>query len=246
MVVLCKADAVPVASFVRGKASGQSLSCLPITAALILALSACAKPAPANHDSDMQDAMVTELRAAQDLAAASSDAYIPTDSAAVPDQGDYPALAKGPELTVNRVVEQVHDLANALKSEDDFSADQVQKVLAIDLPLDVSARRRGAQGSIGAGTYGWAVWQPVPTQKSHRIALTLEPEGTCLNFDALTRPLLAEGFQLYTPASGDDRRVTVHKSVPGEALLYLSITVDDRDAPTCASRVAFDLEGGGT
>lgn len=192
----------------------------------------------------MQDAMTTEMRAAQDQAAAASDASIPSDSSPVPDLGDYPALAKGPELTADRVVEQVHALANALRSHADFSADHVQKVLTIDLPPDASARRRGVQGTIGAGSYAWAVWKPVPTQDSHRITLTLTPAEACLNFDALTKPLLADGFQLYTPTSGDDRRVTVHKNVASGDLLYLSITVDDRSAPTCASRVTFEMEAG--
>ncbi len=228
----------------RSSKSGRNLRYAAIGSALILALSACAKPTPTSNEQNMQDAIVTDMRAAQDQAAAFSDASIPTDSVPVPDQGDYPALAKGPELTANRVVEQVHDLANALKSQADFSADQVQKVLAIDLPPDASARRRGAQGAIGEGTYGWAVWKPVPTRESHRIALTLSPAEACLNFYEITKPLLAEGFQLYTPTSGDDGRITVHKNVASGALLYLSITVEDRSAPTCASRVTFEMEAG--
>ena len=223
---------------------GRNLRYVGIGSALILALSASAKPTPTNKEKNMQDAMVTDMRAAQDQAAAFSDASIPTDSVPVPDQADYPALAKGPELTANRVVEQVHDLANALKSQADFSADQVQKVLEIDLPPDASARRRGVQGATKAGTYEWAVWKPVPTREGRRIALTLSPAEACLNFDAITKPLLAEGFQLYTPTSGDDRRITVHKNVATGALLYLSITVDDRGAPTCASRMTFELEAG--
>lgn len=228
----------------RGLGSGRHPVYGFIWAALILALSACARPAHSNEERNMQDAMVTEMRAAQDQAAAFSDAAIPVGSAAVPDHGDYPALAKGPELTVNRVVEQVHDLANALRSQADFSADQVQKVLAMDLPPDPSARRRGVKGGIGAGTYEWAVWKPVPAREGHRIALTLAPAETCLSFDALTQPLLAQGFQLYTPTSGDDRRITVHKNMASGALLHLAITVDDRGAPTCASRVTFEMDDG--
>lgn len=226
----------------RRRGNGRYLRCWLVAAALILALSACAKPIDHNQGSDAQDESAIEMRAAQDQAAAFSDASIPTDSAPMPDLGDYPVLAKGPELTVNRVVEQVRDLANALKSQHDFSVDQVQKVLAIDLPPDASARRRGVQGAIGAGSYAWAVWKPVATQDSHRIALTLAPVDACLSFDAVTQPLLAEGFQLYTPTSGDDRRITVHKTVASGDLLFLSITVDDRNAPTCASRVTFEME----
>lgn len=226
----------------RSSKRGRNPRYVAIGSALILALSACAKPAPSHQENNMQDAMVTDTRAAHDQPAAFSDASIPTDSAPMPDLGDYPVLVKGPELTVNRVVEQVRDLANALKSQHDFSVDQVQKVLAIDLPPDASARRRGMQGVIGAGSYSWAVWKPVATQDSHRVALTLAPPDACLSFDALTQPLLAEGFQLYTPTSGDDRRITVHKTVASGDLLFLSITVDDRNAPTCASRVTFEME----
>lgn len=154
----------------------------------------------------------------------------------------YPPMKAGPAFSASTLVDQIHTLARTLRSYADAEPDRVQKALALTLSDDADGRRRGITGTTGNGTYTWAVWKRSPSSAGNAVQLSLEPMDACLSFDALKAHLVAEGFKIYVPTFGDDDRITFYKPLESSLTLYVAVSVDRRDAPSCARAVMFELE----
>lgn len=213
-----------------------------LTGLLVLGLSACAQPSRANQEKAMQDVTWTDIQREQDKAAAIADAVIPGEGQQRLKWTQYPAMKAGPSFSASAFIGQIHTLALTLHSYADAEPDRVQKALGVVLPDDVDGRRRGITGTTGNGTYTWAVWKRSTSSAGNSVQLSLEPPDTCLSFDALKVPLLADGFKMYVPTFGDDDRITFYKPVESSLTLYVAVSVDRRDAPTCARTVMLELE----
>ncbi|WP_260476938.1 hypothetical protein [Stenotrophomonas sp. 278] len=207
-----------------------------------LAVSACAQPSKNKKEEALQDAVSAEIRREQDKAAAISDSLVPEGASTPSEWKGFPALKPGPELSLAELVAQVHGLAKDLRTYADADPENVARVLGFALPSDAEDRRRGVSGKVGSSTYEWAVWKRSPSAAGHSVQLVLSPAEACLSFDALSKPLLADGFRMYVPTYGDDRRITFDKLVDSGLTLYVAATVDRRDAPTCARVVMLELE----
>lgn len=192
----------------------------------------------------MQDASLSaELKREQDNAAAISDAAISDPSPLVDNEDGYPALKPGPEQTSAVLNSMVLRLAQALHSQRDSDPDKVEQLLGFSLPPDAQGKRRGLTGKVGIGIYELAVWKPSPKHPGHRVELVLSPIESCvLTYDALNKPLVAEGFKVFVPTFGDDQRITFHKIVAPSLGLYIEVTPDHRDAPHCVSVVSLEME----
>lgn len=210
--------------------------------ALTLAVAACPQPAKASKDGVVQDAVSAEIQREQDKAAAISDSLVPVGEEMLPEWKGFPALKPGPELRSIELVGQVHGLAKALRMYADAEPESVARVLGIALPSDVEDRRRGVSGKVGSSTYEWAVWKRSPSAAGYSVQLVLSPAEACLSFDALSKPLLADRFQMYVPTYGDDRRITFYKPVDSGLTLYVAVTVDRREAPTCGRIIMLEME----
>jgi hypothetical protein len=193
-----------------------------LTGLLALGLSACAQPS--------------------DKAAAIADAAPPGEAQQRLKRAGYPAMRAGPAFSASALVDQIHTLARTLRGYADTEPDRVQKALGVALPDDADGRRRGIRGTTGNGTYSWAVWKRSTSSAGNSVQLSLEPPDACLGFDALKAPLLAEGFKMYVPTFGDDDRITFYRLVESSLTLYVAVSVDRRDAPSCARTVMLELE----
>ncbi|MFG6108153.1 hypothetical protein [Stenotrophomonas nematodicola] len=218
--------------------------CIPmglIAGALIVGLVACAQPSKANQEKSMQDAMAADIQREQDNAVAIVDAAIPRETGPVISWAGYPPMKPGAAQTPQSLIDQVHKLADSLRSYADSDPQRVEEVLGTALSPDSEGRRRGVTGKVGAGTYEWAVWKFSPDGGGQAIELTVAPAEACLDFQLLKSPLVDNGFRMHVPAFGDDQRITFYKSVSPSLTLYVSIKVDVRDAPTCASVVNLEV-----
>lgn len=213
-----------------------------LTGLLVLGVSACAQPSKANQEKLVQDVTSTDIQHEQDKAAAIADAAIRGEAQPRLEWTGYPALKAGPAFSASALVDQIHTLARTVRSYPDAEPDVVQKAIGVALPEDTSGRRRGITGTVGNGTYTWAVWKRSNSSVGNSVQLTLEPTGACLNFNALKAPLLADGFKMYVPTFGGDDRITFYKAVESSLTLYLAVSVDHRDAPACARTVMLELE----
>jgi hypothetical protein len=223
--------------FSQGRCIAKALS----AGALLFGLAACAEPSNAQQEKAMQEATSADLQREQDRAAAISDAALPSDSAPMMTWDGYPALQPGPALTSDQLLKQVEALAQALHAQADSDPGKVERVLGIELPPDAKGERRGVTGTVGKGTYDWAVWKGSSNLPGHRVELTLTPDA-CLAYDALKRQMDTNGFRAYVPTFGDDKRITFDKIVGPSLGLYIAVTPDRRDEPTCVTVVSFEME----
>lgn len=224
-------------SFSQGRCLAEALS----TAALLFGLAACAEPSNAQQEKAMQEATSADLRREQDRVAAVVDAAAPERSAAMMTWDGYPALQPGLELTPGQLLKQIEALAQALHTQTDSDPTKVQRVLGVGLPPDAKGERRGVTGKAGKGTYDWAVWKGSPNLPGHQVELTLTPDA-CLDYDTLKKQMEANGFRVYVPTFGDDQRIMFDKIVGPSLGLYIAVTPDRRDAPTCVTVVSFEME----
>ncbi len=193
-----------------------------LTWLLALGISACAQPS--------------------DKAAAIAGAEPPGEAPPQLKWTGYPAMKAGPAFSASALADQIHTLARTLRTYADAEPDRVQNALGVALPDDADGRRRGIRGTTGNGTYTWAVWKRSTSSAGNSVQLSLEQTDACLGFDALKAPLLAEGFEMYVPTFGDDDRITFYKPVESSLTLYVAVSVDRRDAPSCARTVMLELE----
>ncbi len=189
----------------------------------------------------MQEATPADLQREQNRAAAISDAALPPGAAPMMTWDGYPALQPGPELTPDQLLKQVQALAQALHAQADSDPANVERVLGVGLPPDAKGERRGVTGRVGQGTYDWAVWKGSPNLPGHRVELTLTPDA-CLAYGTLKKQMETNGFRAYVPTFGDDQRITFDKIVGPSLGLYIAVTPDRRDAPTCVTVVSFEME----
>ncbi|MGS0501245.1 hypothetical protein ACQR5S_13565 [Xanthomonas oryzae pv. oryzicola] len=189
----------------------------------------------------MQELTSAELKREQDRVAALVDAAAPERSAPMVTWDGYPALQPGTELTLSQLQQQVQTLAKALHAQADSDPANVERVLGVGLPPDSKGERRGVTGKLGQGTYEWAVWKGSPNLPGHRVELTLTPNA-CLAYEALKKQMEADGFRMYVPTFGDDQRITFDKIVGPSLGLYIAVTPDRRDVPTCVTVVSFEME----
>ncbi len=208
---------------------------------LMLGLMACSEAPSANQEAVMQDAIHADLKREQDRVAAISDAALPPDDGSMMQWDGYPELSPGPELTADRLLQQVQAMAKALRAYSDTEPNNIEQVLGVTLPPDAKQERHGVTGRVGAGGYDWAVWKPFDGSAGHIVELTLTPDA-CLAYDAIKAPLEAEGFRVYVPTFGDDKRISFDKKVGPSLGLYIAATPDNRDAPRCVRVVSFELD----
>ncbi|PPU66824.1 hypothetical protein XcodCFBP4690_00210 [Xanthomonas codiaei] len=201
---------------------------------------ACAEPSNAHQEKAMQDVTSAELKSEQDRVAAISDAALPPGSAPMMTWKGYPALQPGPELSPHQLLEQVQALAKAIRGYSDSDPSKVEQVLGLVLPPDAEQERRGVSGRVGKGSYSWAVWKPYPESPGHTVELTLTADA-CLVYDAIRVPLEANSFRVYVPTFGDDHRISFDTEVGPFLGLFIAVTPDRRDAPTCVTVVSFEL-----
>ncbi|TSK03042.1 hypothetical protein FPL06_15800 [Xanthomonas citri pv. glycines] len=204
-------------------------------------MAACAEPSNPPQEKAMQEATSADLQQEQDRVAAISDAALPEGSAPMMTWDGYPALQPGPELTPGQLQNQVEALAQALHAQADSEPAKVERVLGLALPPDAKGGRRGVTGRVGQGTYDWAVWKGSPNLPGHRVELSLTPDA-CLDYDTLKKQMEANGFRVYVPTFGDDQRITFDKIVGPSLGLYVAVTPDRRNAPTCVAVVSFEME----
>ncbi|MEA9589535.1 hypothetical protein VC279_21185 [Xanthomonas sp. WHRI 10064A] len=220
---------------------GHRIAKVVSTSALLLVLAACAEPSNAHQEKAIQDVTSADLKREQDRVAALVDAAPPERSAPMMTWDGYPALQPGDEHTPEQLLKQIEALAKALHVQADSDPANVERVLGIALPPDAKHERRGVTGSVGQGSYEWAVWKPSPKHPGHRVELTLTPNA-CLAYEGLKKQMEADRFQVYVPTFGDDQRITFHKVVGPSLGLYIAATPDRRDAPTCVTIVRFEME----
>ncbi|OQP73071.1 hypothetical protein IA54_014430 [Xanthomonas phaseoli pv. syngonii LMG 9055] len=204
-------------------------------------MAACSEPSSAHQETAMQEATPADLQREQNRAAAISDAALPPGAAPMMTWDGYPALQPGPELTPDQLLKQVQALAQALHAQADSDPANVERVLGVGLPPDAKGERRGVTGRVGQGTYDWAVWKGSPNLPGHRVELTLTPDA-CLAYGTLKKQMETNGFRAYVPTFGDDQRITFDKIVGPSLGLYIAVTPDRRDAPTCVTVVSFEME----
>ncbi|PPT23480.1 hypothetical protein XarCFBP6771_01595 [Xanthomonas arboricola] len=204
-------------------------------------MAACAAPSNAHQEKAMKEPTSADVRREQDRVAALVDAAAPERSSPMMTWDGYPALQPGPELTPSQLLKQVEVLAQALHTQADSDPANVERILGTRLPPDAKGERRGVTGKVGQGTYDWAVWKGSPNLPGHRVELTLSPNA-CLAYDALKKQTEADGFRVYVPTFGDDQRITFHKIVSPSLGLYIAVTPDKRDAPTCVTVIVFEME----
>ncbi|MEB1939914.1 hypothetical protein VDR55_19890 [Xanthomonas campestris pv. campestris] len=221
----------------QGRRIAKALS----TGTLLLGVAACAEPSKAHQEKTMKEPTSADVRREQDRVAALVDAAAPERSAPMMTWAGYPALQPGAEHTPDQLLKQIKALAKALHAQADSDPANVERLLGIALPPDAKHERRGVAGKVGQGTYEWAVWKGSPKLLGHRVELTLTPNA-CLAYEALKKQMEAEGFQVYVPTFGDDQRITFHKIVSPSLGLYIAVTPDKRDAPTCVTVVVFEME----
>lgn len=209
--------------------------------ALLLGLAACAEPSNAHQEKAMQDVTSADLQREQDRVAAISDAALPPGSAPMMTWDGYPALQQGPELSSSQLLQQVRAMSSAFRTYSDSDPSKVEQVLGMALPPDAKQERKGVSGSVGKGSYSWAVWRPYPKSDGHIVELTLTPDA-CLAYDAIKGPLEASGFRVYVPTFGDDRRISFDKAVAPSLGLFIAVTPDNRESPTCVTVVSFELD----
>jgi len=213
-----------------------------LVGAVALAVSAYVQPSKHNKEDVTLGGVSAEIQREQDKAAAISDSLVPEGADTPPEWKGFPALKPGPELSSAELVAQVHGLAKALRTYADVDPESVGRILGIALPSDADGRRRGVSGKVGSSTYEWAVWKRSPSAAVYSVQLALSPAEACLSFDALSKPLLADGFKMYVPTYCDDRRIALDKPVDSGLTLYVAVTVDRREAPTCGRIVMLELE----
>lgn len=189
----------------------------------------------------MQEVTAADIQREQDRAAAISDAALPPGSAPMMTWDGYPTLQPGPEHTPGQLLKQIGALAQSLHAQSDSEPANVERILGIALPPDAKNERRGVSGEVGEGTYDWAVWKGSPKLPGHRVELTLT-SNACLAYEPLKKQMEADGFQVYVPTFGDDQRITFHKIVGPSLGLYIAVTPDRRDAPTCVTVIRFKME----
>jgi len=189
----------------------------------------------------MQEVTNADIQREQDRVAAISDAALPPGSAPMMAWDGYPALQPGTEHTPDQLLKQIEALAQSLHAQADSDPNRVERILGVTLPPDAKHERRGVSGKVGKGTYNWAAWKPSPKHPGHRVELTVTPNA-CLAYDKLKKQMEADGFQVYVPTFGDDQRITFHKIVGPSLGLYIAVTPDRRDAPTCVTVVRFEME----
>ncbi|MBO9791101.1 hypothetical protein J7391_03935 [Xanthomonas phaseoli pv. dieffenbachiae] len=204
-------------------------------------MAACAAPSNAHQEKAMKEPTSADVRREQDRVAALVDAAAPERSAPMMTWDGYPALQPGPELRPGQLLKQIEALAQALHTQADSDPTEVERVLGVGLPPDGKGERRGVTGKAGKGTYDWAVWKGSPNLPGHRVELTLTPDA-CLDYDTLKKQMEANGFRVYVPTFGDDQRITFDKIVAPSLGLYIAVTPDRRDAPTCVTVVSFEME----
>ncbi|MEB1894236.1 hypothetical protein VDR64_18170 [Xanthomonas campestris pv. campestris] len=221
----------------QGRRIAKALS----TGTLLLGVAACAEPSKAHQEKTMKEPTSADVRREQDRVAALVDAAAPERSAPMMTWAGYPALQPGAEHTPDQLLKQIKALAKALHAQADSDPANVERLLGIALPPDAKHERRGLAGKVGQGTYEWAVWKGSPKLLGHRVELTLTPNA-CLAYEALKKQMEAEGFHVYVPTFGDDQRITFHKIVSPSLGLYIAVTPDKRDAPTCVTVVVFEME----
>lgn len=222
--------------------NGRRIPVAVLVGAVALGVTACAQPSRTNKEDVMQDAVSAEIQREQDKAAAISDSLVPEGEGTPPEWKGFPALKPGPELSSAELVAQVHGLAKGLRTYADADPENVARVLGIALPADAEDRRRGVSGKVGSSTYDWAVWKRSPSAAAHSVQLVLSPAEACLSFDGLSKPFRADGFTMYVPTYGYDRRITFYKPVDPGLTLYVAVTVDHREAPIRACVVMIELE----
>ncbi|MEA9482340.1 hypothetical protein VC290_18685 [Xanthomonas campestris] len=223
--------------FIQGRRIAKALS----AGTLLLGMAACAQSSNAHQEKAMKEPTSAELKREQDRVAALVDAAAPERSAPMITWDGYPALQPGAEHTPEQLLRQIEALAQSLHSQADSDPANVERLLGTTLPPDAKHERRGVTGKVGQGTYEWAVWKGSPKLLGHRVELTLTPNA-CLAYEALKKQMEAEGFQVYVPTFGDDQRITFHKIVSPSLGLYIAVTPDKRDAPTCVTVVVFEME----
>ncbi|WDJ79058.1 hypothetical protein JH282_16460 [Xanthomonas campestris pv. campestris] len=204
-------------------------------------MAACAEPSNAHQEKAMQEVTSADLKREQDRVAAISDAALPPDSSPMMTWNGYPALQPGPELSPHQLLEQIQALAKSIRAYGDSHPSKVEQVLGVALPPDAKQERRGGTGRVGKGSYSWAVWKPYPESPGHIVELTLTPDA-CLAYDAIKAPLEADGFRVYVPTFGDDQRISFDKAVGPSLGLFIAVTPDRRESPTCATVVSFELD----
>ncbi|APP78017.1 hypothetical protein BJD12_19855 [Xanthomonas vesicatoria ATCC 35937] len=204
-------------------------------------MAACAEPSNAHQEKTMQDVSSADLKREQDRVAAISDAALPPGSSPMMTWNGYPALRPGPELSPHQLLEQIQALAKAIHSYSDSDPSRVERVLGLVLPPDAKQERKGVSGRVGKGSYSWAVWKPYPESPGHTVELTLTRDA-CLVYDAIRGPLEASGFHVYVPTFGDDQRISFDKAVGPSLGLFIAVTPDRRESPTCATVVSFELD----
>ena len=188
----------------------------------------------------MQDATELQIRQAQDSAAAIADEAAALDNRPIKPFTGYAELSPGPTLTEAQMLEKILALASAYRAADDSEPERLEKILGLKLPPDARNERWGVAGRIGEGSYSWAAWKLDPHQAGQFIELTMSTQA-CLPYAPLSRQLGEEGFAAEVPTFGYDQRITFHRRVAPSVSLFIVVTPDRRDDPTCFTTVTFEL-----
>lgn len=211
------------------------------TSVLLLGVAACAESSNAHQEKAMREVTSTDLRREQDRVAAISDAALPPGPAPMMTWDGYPALQPGPELSPEQLLQQIQAMTQAIRGYGDSDPSRVEQVLGVALPLDAKQERRGVTGRVGKGSYSWAVWKPYVKSPGHIVELTLTPDA-CLAYDAIKTPLETSGFRIYVPTFGDDQRISFDRALAPSLGLFIAVTPDRRESPTCVTVVSFELD----
>lgn len=188
----------------------------------------------------MKEPTSADVRREQDRVAALVDAAAPERSAPMMTWDGYPALQPGLSTPSTSC------LNKSKRSPSPFTSKQTP------IPptwsdfwesrfLQTPSRSAGGDRQGGTGHLRLGCVEGRAQAPGHRVELTLTPNA-CLAYEALKKQMEADGFRVYVPTFGDDQRITFDKIVGPSLGLYIAVTPDRRDAPTCVTVVSFEME----
>lgn len=134
-------------------------------------------------------------------------------------------------------------MAKTFESPEDMLPENVAKFTALGISKDVQGKRTGVQGTVGSGTYEFAVWKPYERHPGHTIELKVQPDASCsLSFKSLHDPLVSAGFTVTKSAPGFKPLVFFERVIPGGLGFYVVLGTDARNDPRCVTQVTMDME----
>ncbi len=186
-------------------------------------------------------------RASRDNAAAMADAAAQEASKANPSAmvtpGGYPPLPQGQPVQAETLVDAIVRMADTFESPEDMLPENVAKVTALGMSKDDKGKRTGVKGTVGSGTYEFAVWKPYERHPGHTIELTVQPDASCsLSFKSLHDPLVAAGFTVTKSAPRFKPLVFFERVIPGGLGLYVVLGTDAHNDPRCVTQITMDME----